>query len=360
MTTPLTARRGLAAALAVALLATGCGGGPAPDTSRSATEQAGSRLGEPEVVTTRLDAPWSIAFHGDTPLISERDSGRLLALEPDGTQVEVARVPGVDGIREGGLLGITVHERYLYAYFTAGDENRVARYPLTGSGTDLDLGPGEPIFGGIPAAAIHNGGRIAFGPDGMLYITAGDVSDGANAQDLGSPAGKILRLTPDGTIPEDNPFDGSPVYSYGHRNSQGLAWAEDGTLYASEFGQNTWDELNVIELGGNYGWPEVEGKGGGGEYIDPVQQWRPAEASPSGMTIVSDTIYMANLRGKRLREIPVAEPGTATEHYVEEYGRLRDAARAPDGSLWVLTNNTDGHGIPGPDDDRVLRIDPSA
>src|SRR5690606_4547873 len=133
-------------------------------------------------------------------------------------------------------------------------------------------------------------------------------------------------------------------YSYGHRNPQGIAWDAQGTMYASEFGQDTWDELNVIEAGGNYGWPEAEGIAGDDAFIDPVQQWHPADASPSGMVIAEDRIYIANLRGQRLREIPIADITTAAEHWVGEYGRLRDVTVGPDGELWVLTNNTDGRG----------------
>ena len=165
-----------------------------------------------------------------------------------------------------------------------------------------------------------------------------------------------MRLTPSGDVPDDNPFAGSPVYSYGHRNPQGIAWDAEGTLYASEFGQNTWDELNIIEPGGNYGWPQVEGIAGQEGFIDPVQQWRPSDASPSGIAIAADTLYIANLRGQRLRAVPLADPSTATELLVGEYGRLRDAVAAPDGSIWVLTNNTDGRGRPAADDDRILRL----
>jgi glucose/arabinose dehydrogenase len=160
-------------------------------------------------------------------------------------------------------------------------------------------------------------------------------------------------------VPRDNPFDGSPVYSYGHRNPQGLAWDSDGTLYASEFGQDTWDELNVIEPGGDYGWPEVEGIADDDRFIDPVQQWEPADASPSGIAVTDDSIWIANLRGARLTEVPLDDLGDSTEHLVEEHGRLRDVVVAPDDTLWVLTNNTDGRGDPGPGDDRILRFAPT-
>jgi glucose/arabinose dehydrogenase len=163
-------------------------------------------------------------------------------------------------------------------------------------------------------------------------------------------------MTPDGQVPADNPLPGSLVYSYGHRNPQGIAWAADGTLYASEFGQDTWDELNVIEPGGNYGWPVVEGVGEG--FVNPVATWATDEASPSGLAVTDEGVYLAGLRGERLWRVPLTADGVGTPQalLVGEYGRLRAVAVAPDGSLWVLTNNTDGRGTPRPGDDRILRV----
>jgi len=327
-------------------------------TASQATSSSVRGDGRVETVASGLDAPWSIAFHGDTALVSERDSGRILELSGDGTPRTIGTVDGVRHESEGGLLGLAVNDDYLYAYFTTAAENRLERFRLTGTPGELGLGPAETILKGLPRAGHHNGGRIAFGPDGMLYVTVGDAGDPEKAQDRSSLSGKILRLTPTGAVPDDNPFTGSPVYSYGHRNPQGLAWADDGTMYASEFGQDTWDELNVIAAGKNYGWPTVEGIAGDPRFVDPVQQWSPADASPSGITIADGSLWIANLRGQRLREVPLSNPATAVEYLVDEYGRLRDAVRAPDGALWVLTNNTDGRGDPGPDDDRILRIDP--
>lgn len=347
----------LGAAVATATLAA-CADGAAVEPNPSPTRTASApALGTPEVITTGLQAPWSIAFHDETPLISERDSARILELDPDGNPREVAVIPGVAPAGEGGLLGIAVHDGRLYTYFTAAGENRIERFEITGTPGALVLGPAEPILAGLPAAGIHNGGRIAFGPDDQLYVTVGDAGLRDQAQDLESPAGKILRLTPDGEVPPDNPYPGSLVYSYGHRNPQGIAWTEDGTMIASEFGQNTWDELNVIKPGGNYGWPEVEGVGGDDRFADPVQQWGTAEASPSGIAIIDETIYIANLRGRVLRAVPVDDLATSTTHFEGEYGRLRDVTRAPNGDLWLITNNTDGRGDPGPDDDRLLAID---
>lgn len=340
-----------------ALAPTSSPAGPASGRSSPSAAPTGTPAASgPAVVVGGLEAPWSVAFHGTVPLISERDSGRVLELAPDGRAREVGTVPGVRHGGEGGLLGLAVRDGTLYAYSTGDGQNRIQRFTVAGEPGSLALGEPREVLGGIPAAGNHNGGRIAFGPDGMLYATTGDAGNRPSAQDPGSLAGKVLRMTPEGGVPPDNPFPGSLVYSLGHRNPQGLAWAPDGTLYASEFGQDTWDELNVIEPAGNYGWPEVEGIAGREGFVDPVQQWAPREASPSGIAVAREAVWVANLRGRRLREVPLADPGAATEHWAGEFGRLRDVVRTPDGQLWVLTNNTDGRGRPGPDDDRVLRF----
>ncbi|MCO1338677.1 glucose dehydrogenase [Kocuria polaris] len=354
------AARGVCAAAVVLAVAACAAPAPAPSTASgaaSARATSSAPAGVVETIATGLDAPWSIAFHGDVPLVSERDTARILALDDDGGTRHIGTVAGVVPEVEGGLLGIAVHDSHLYACSTGVEGNRIERYSLEGEGRALVLGPAETVLDGIPSAQHHNGGRIAFGPDGMLYATTGDAGEASAAQDRGSLAGKILRMRPDGGEPGDNPFPGSLVYSWGHRNAQGLAWDDDGALYASEFGQNTWDELNVVEPGANYGWPDVEGAAGREEFVDPVQQWRPAEASPSGIAIAGGQIYIANLRGERLRVVPLGDPAAADEQLVGEFGRLRDAVLGPDGALWVLTNNTDGRGDPDAEDDRVLRID---
>lgn len=315
----------------------------------------------PREQTLGLTSPWSVAFVANSALVSERDTGKLLELTEDGASREITTVAGVVHGGEGGLLGVAVSPaaagalpESLYAYSTAENGNRVQRFPITGKPGSLAIGDPTTVIEGLPSASSHNGGRIAFGPDGMLYVTAGDAAQPWLAQDLSSPGGKILRLTPDGSIPDDNPFDNSPVFSYGHRNPQGIAWAADGTMYSSEFGQDTWDELNVITPGANYGWPEVEGIAGDARYVDPVQQWTPAEASPSGIAILGDTIYIANLRGQRVRSVPLSDLTASAEYFIEEYGRIRDVVVSPDDKLWLLSNNTDGRVDPRPDDDRFI------
>jgi glucose/arabinose dehydrogenase len=323
---------------------------------------------ETSVIAANLEVPWGIAFvpNGDA-LFTERDSGRLLRMDASGDIREVQVLP-TRGYGEGGSLGLAVspdYERngYVYAYYTTDQDNRVVRFRL---GEEP-----EPILTGIPASAFHNGGRIAFGPDGMLYVGTGDAGITSNSQDRNSLGGKILRLTPDGGVPEDNPFPNNPVYSYGHRNVQGLAWDEQGRLYASEFGQDAFDEVNLIRPGENYGWPEVEGEGGEAlGYVDPITTWSTDEASPSGAEILKDgaipqwegDLFVAALRGERLWRLELDEEGNVIGRHQllrDQVGRIRNVVQAPDGSLWVTTSNLDGRGSPAPQDDRILRLAPA-
>jgi glucose/arabinose dehydrogenase len=276
------------------------------------------------------------------------------------------------GFGEGGSLGLAVSpdyedDRYVYAYYTTDRDNRVVRFRL---GEEP-----EPILTGIPFNTYHDGGRIAFGPDGMLYIATGDAGDPSNAQDRNSLGGKILRLEPDGSIPQDNPFPNSPVYSYGHRNVEGLAWDREGRLYASEFGSSLYDEVNLIRPGENYGWPEFEGDGGeeatAAGYVNPITTWSTDEASPSGAEILENgaipqwegDLFVAALRGERLWRLELGPDGNVEERdqlLRDEIGRIRNVVQAPDGSLWVTTSNLDGYGSPVSDqDDRILRLSPA-
>ena len=321
-------------------------------------------MGDPVVIASGLAAPWSILrIPGGGTLISERDTTLIRELLDDGSLRQAGVVADARPAGEGGLLGLAFladsaapgGTGWVYAYFTARADNRIARMPLGGAAGRRTLGTPEPILGGIPKAGNHNGGRIAFGPDGLLYATTGDAGNGANAQDLDSLGGKILRMTPTGRVPTGNPF-GTLVYSYGHRNPQGIAWDSRGRLWASEFGQNTWDELNEITAGANYGWPIVEGKGDDEDFVDPVVQWSTDQASPSGIAIVDDTIFMAGLRGERLWRIDPST-GEAGDWFVHRNGRLRDVVSGPDGTLWFVSNNTDGRGTPSPGDDRLYQVE---
>ena len=340
--------------------------GPGPAAAPTTTGAVTAAADATDVVTG-LAAPWSVVrLDSGSSLVSLRDEGSVLEVLDDGGTREVGAVEGVDDRGEGGLLGLAVLQgdpSYLYAYVTTAGDNRVVRMPLAGEAGSYSLGDRQDVLTGIPKAANHDGGRIAFGPDGMLYVTTGDASVTANAQDPESLGGKILRLTPEGAVPDDNPTAGSPVWSRGHRNPQGLAWTADGTLWAAEFGQDTWDELNRIEPGANYGWPEVEGGGEGADadgFTAPVLQWTTDEASPSGLTAVGSTLYLAGLGGERLFEIQPDGSGAAssTELFTGDssLGRVRDVLPGPDGTLWLVTNNTDGRGHPRADDDRIVSV----
>jgi glucose/arabinose dehydrogenase len=309
-----------------------------------------------------LDVPWGLAFLPDgTALVSLRDQERIIAIR-DGVVTDLGSVPDVVAGGEGGLLGLAVsptfeQDRSVYAYLTTDGDNRIVRMTLP---EDLaGLGAPEVVLSGIARAGNHDGGRLVFGPDGMLYASTGDAANRPSAQDPASLNGKILRLTPQGAPAPGNPDPASVVYSLGHRNVEGLAFDANGRLWASEFGQDTWDELNLIQPGGNYGWPEVEGAAGDPRFIDPVAQWPTSEASPSGLAIIGDAAVLAGLRGQQLWVVPINASGLAGEPVAlltGQYGRLRTVALAPDGSVWLFTNNTDGRGNPAADDDKILRL----
>ena len=302
-----------------------------------------------------LVSPWGLARLEDgSALVSERDTGRIVQVAADGSQTEIAQIPQAAPDGEGGLLGIAIDPSgaWLYAYVTTETDNRVIRVPLD----DPSAAP-EDILTGIPKAGIHNGGRIAFGPDGDLYVATGDAGQPDLAQDPASLAGKILRVDPEGGVPDDNPFPASPVWSLGHRNVQGLAFDSQGRLWATEFGSKDADELNLIEPGANYGWPLVEGTGNDPAYVNPQAQWTPTSlASPSGLAIVDDVAYVASLRGEVLWQVPLVDGRAATPIALDlgDLGRLRTVEALPDGSLWLMTSNTDGRGDPRDADDRIL------
>jgi glucose/arabinose dehydrogenase len=319
----------------------------------------------PRVVGTVADGlqvPWGIAFLPDgSALVSERDTTRVLAISPDGDQVRrVGRIEAARPQGEAGLLGLAVsptydEDSYVFAYASTDRDNRVLRMEYDGR----SLGEPEVILDGIPNGYIHDGGRLEFGPDGHLYVSTGEIGEPDLAQDPDSLAGKILRITPDGDPAPGNPDEDSRVWTLGHRNVQGLAFDDEDRLWASEFGANAWDELNLIEEGLNYGWPLVEGKGDMEEYENPVAQWRTSEASPSGLAYAEGSLWMASLRGQRLWRVPVREDGSIGEprgFFVGDYGRLRTVVVAPDGSLWLSTSNRDGRGDPAAQDDRILRV----
>ncbi|MGW3018233.1 PQQ-dependent sugar dehydrogenase [Streptomyces longwoodensis] len=382
-------RRAVPAVLAVSalLLTAGCsaGDGGAPDPGRTSAGTAPARSASPSpaepappakgtvkvvrTVAEGLDTPWGLAPVPDGDLlVSSRDEGTITRIDADsGRRTELGEVAGVEPNGEGGLLGIALSPDYasdhmIYAYLTSASDNRVVRMLYDEKKpAGEQLGAPDTVFKGIPKGVIHNGGRIAFGPDRMLYVGTGETGDRGLAQDKDSLAGKILRLTPEGEPAPGNPFD-SPVYSYGHRNVQGLAWDDKQRLFASEFGQDTWDELNAIKPGGNYGWPEAEGKGDDAAYQDPVAQWHTDDASPSGVAFARGSVWMAGLKGQRLWRVPLrgTQASAAPQDFLEgRYGRLRTVVAAGGDKLWLTTSNTDGRGTPKQGDDRILELEVS-
>lgn len=293
-------------------------------------------------LVTGLDTPWAMAGLPDgSLLVTERDTAEVKRIV-DG-EVEVIGVveDAVAAGGEGGLLGVAVPPDFtedprIYLYYTSPDDNRVVTMAYDQDG----LGNMEEVLTGIPKANIHNGGRMKFGPDGYLYIGTGDAANADNAQDRTSLGGKILRLRADGAPAPGNPF-GSAVYSLGHRNVQGLDWDSEGRLWASEFGPERDDELNLIASGGNYGWPAVTGAPGNSDFIDAKVVWpSTATSSPSGMAIVDDVAFIGGLRGERLWRVPLAgaSVGDPVSYFDGTYGRLRDTIAGGEGELLIATN----------------------
>jgi glucose/arabinose dehydrogenase len=336
------------------------GGGSLALSSPNSLATGGVAPGsQPVDIATGLFIPWSVAFVDDVALVSERNTGEIFAFRPEEKPRSIGRVPNVSARLDGGLLGLAVLNKngavWVYAYHSTTKENRIVRMPYR----EGALGDPEILLAGLAGGRGHNGGRIAFGPDGMLYAAVGESQIPALSQDANALGGKILRMTPDGGVPADNPTKGSLVYALGLRNPQGLAWDDGGGLWATDFGDKAWDELNRIEPGKNYGWPVVEGRGGNPDYVDPVVQWRPQDAGPSGLTYVNGTFFIAGLTGQRVWSVTFDSNGSPImqAYYTGTYGRIRDVLQGHDGKLWFVTNNTDGRRVtPRAGDDRILAV----
>ena len=315
-----------------------------------------------EVVMEGLNIPWEIVFLPASPggemLITERP-GNLLLVGKDRRKIAVQ---GVVHKGEGGLLGLAVHPKFpenhfVYLYLTyrrdSGLMNRVERYKLEGD----QLSERLVVLDGILGSSNHDGGRIAFGPDYYLYIGTGDAENQKLAQDTKSLNGKILRVTEDGAMPSGNPF-GNAVYSYGHRNVQGLAWDEKGQLWATEHGpsglQTGFDELNRIEKGKNYGWPDRADRQKEGTEKPVVHSGEDTWA-PSGAVFYNDSVLFAGLAGEAIYQYKISS-SQLTTHFKGEFGRIRMITRGPDGQFYILTNNTDGRGNPKDGDDKLIRL----
>ncbi|KKQ74768.1 MAG: Quinoprotein glucose dehydrogenase [Candidatus Woesebacteria bacterium GW2011_GWB1_38_5] len=320
-----------------------------------------------EIVAEDLDIPWEIAFLPDGNMLVTERSGKLLKI---GTEKKVIKeIEGVRHLGEGGLLGLSLHPDYSENYFiylysttsdTRGISNRVERYRFS----DDRLSERKVVLEGIAGSSNHDGGRIAFGPDGYLYIATGDAENPALAQNKNSLNGKILRITDEGTIPADNPY-GNAVYSLGHRNPQGIAWDEEGDLWITEHGpsgsQTGYDEVNIIKKGGNYGWPEVYGDQVKEGFISPVIQSGSNDTwAPSGMTYWNGNLIFSGLRGQSLykAEILNGKKLDMTSYLEQEFGRIRAVILGPDGFIYITTSNRDGRGQVARGDDKIIKINP--
>lgn len=348
---------------------------PQSNTVAFTTPGCATDGGAPSSISTLSSGwtiPWGIGWlpDGKTALVTERgdytdtgtEDGKVWKVTLAGARTFVGSVPNVVGTNgEGGLLGVAVDpdwtaNHYVYFMHTASEGNRVVR--MTYNGTSL--GNYTVLLQGIKKNQYHNGGRLAFGPDGYLYVATGEAETPALAQDKSSLNGKILRMTTTGQPAPGNPF-GTYVYSYGHRNPQGLAFDRNGRLWEAEFGNSSYDELNLIKPGKNYGWPTCEGTCSTAGMTNPKATWPVSQASPSGIAIVRNVVYMAALRGERLWRIPISgdteNVGAPSAYYVGTYGRLRTVSKVPGADqLWLTTTNADNNGKQPDGSDRILRV----
>ncbi len=355
---------GIIAALAVSIIILTSPSDPIP-IPEPTTSPLGSE--SVEVLATNLEKPRAISFADDRIFVTEK-IGRIRVIENNTLVEEPLATLRTANVFDGGLLGITTHpdfsnNHFLYVYYTYSEKNELWNKILRITESDNKLQDAITIFDKIPGSEFSNGGIIKFGPDGKLYVATGSVSDSLHlSQDIQSMAGKILRLSDDGSIPDDNPFSNSPVYSLGLRNPQGMTWDNAGNLYVTDSGPSKNDEINIIKAGKNYGWPEQECSGNN-DYEDSIMCFDPS-IEPGGIVIYSgnklafeNKMIMATLRASNLFTFDINEEGIESQKSIlSGLGRLRDVNEGPDGNLYVITSNTDGKGFPDRSDDKLLRI----
>jgi len=319
-----------------------------------------------QILATNLEKPWAIDFAGDKIFVTEK-AGQVRVIESGVLLDDPLAILRTANVFGGGLLGIAVHpafdnNHFIYVYYTYEKDgvlwNKILR--ITESNNKLDAA--QTIFDKIPGSVYNNGGIMKFGPDGKLYVGTGYVSDSHGPQDIQSLEGKILRLNDDGTIPNDNPFSDSPVFSFGHMNTKGLGWDNEGNLFATEMGPSKNDEINLVQPGGNYGWPEQECSGSE-QFVDPINCYDPA-IEPGGIVFyygdkikLENSLVLASLRASHLFNLEIDEDEVKSQTSIlSGMGRIRDVAVGPDGYLYLITSNTDGKGFPDASDDKLLRI----
>jgi glucose/arabinose dehydrogenase len=334
----------------------GPGGQPGPGQSGQPTPGGAD---DPNVLASKLREPWGLAVLPDgNAIVGERPTGRVLRVHLDRSPPDVVQtIGGLDSTGDGGLLGIALspaytEDRLVFAYVTTKTDNRIVKFELGGAPS--------PVLVGIPKGKTGNGGRIAFGPDGALYVGTGDAGRPQLAQDPRSLGGKILRVNEFGHAAQDNPTSGSAVYSRGHGSVTGLCWTDDRSMFATE-NAGTDGEVNRVGAGRNYGWPTVRGGQVRAGYVAPELTVPAATGPVGGCAVVGFGLFVATLAGKKLLGVPLGgngDPGTPKSILTNTYGRLRTVEAAPDGALWLTTANRDGRGTPVPTDDRVIRIEP--
>ncbi|MEW6044694.1 MAG: PQQ-dependent sugar dehydrogenase [Thermoproteota archaeon] len=352
---------GIVAALAVSAIILSSPSQPPPLPPPTAQQNEAIKI-----LATNLQRPWAIAFSQDKIFVTEKE-GHIRVIESNTLLEEPLATLRVAKVFGGGLLGIATHpdfenNHFLYVYYTYSENDALWNKVLRITESNNKISDAVTIIDRIPGSQFYNGGIIKFGPDGKLYVATGLSSEFSHAaQDITSLEGKILRLNDDGTIPHDNPFAESPVFSLGHRDPQGMAWDKNGNLFVTEFGPTKNDEINLVQAGQNHGWPEQEC--GGDEFAAPIMCYDPS-IEPGGIVFYSgdkleykDSLIMATLRGANLYKLDVSEDGVLSQKSIlSGLGRIRDASQGPDGYLYIITSNTDGKGFPDKTDDKLIRI----